>query len=152
MASYPLVRPIEASDAPAWLSMRCNLWPDGSSEEHAFEIAEFFAGRASRPAAVLIAVAAGGTPLGFIELAIRPYAEECYSGNVAYVEGWYVAPAVRRNRVGSALMASAEHWARSMGCTELASDTQLTNSQSVSAHLAAGFEEVAQIRCFRKAL
>ncbi|WP_132596009.1 GNAT family N-acetyltransferase, partial [Pseudomonas aeruginosa] len=54
--------------------------------------------------------------------------------------------------VGVALVKAAEHWARGRGCTEFASDTQLTNSASTSAHLAAGFTEVAQVRCFRKPL
>ncbi|MGE2778122.1 GNAT family N-acetyltransferase, partial [Escherichia coli] len=82
-------------------------------------------------------------------LSIRPYAEECYSGNVAFLEGWYVVPSARRQGVGVALVKAAEHWARGRGCTEFASDTQLTNSANTSAHLAAGFTEVAQVRCFR---
>ncbi|WP_143481321.1 GNAT family N-acetyltransferase, partial [Pseudomonas aeruginosa] len=105
-----------------------------------------------RPAAVLMAVAPDGEALGFAELSIRPYAAECYSSNVAFLEGWYVVPSARRQGVGVALVKAAEHWARGRGCTEFASDTQLTNSASTSAHLAAGFTEVAQVRCFRKPL
>ncbi|HHE5178065.1 TPA: aminoglycoside N-acetyltransferase AAC(6')-Il, partial [Escherichia coli] len=119
---------------------------------HQSEIAEFLSGKVARPAAVLIAVAPDGEALGFAELSIRPYAEECYSGNVAFLEGWYVVPSARRQGVGVALVKAAEHWARGRGCTEFASDTQLTNSASTSAHLAAGFTEVAQVRCFRKPL
>ncbi|EPL4030503.1 aminoglycoside N-acetyltransferase AAC(6')-Il [Enterobacter hormaechei] len=152
MDSSPLVRPVETTDSASWLSMRCELWPDGTCQEHQSEIAEFLSGKVARPAAVLIAVAPDGEALGFAELSIRPYAEECYSGNVAFLEGWYVVPSARRQGVGVALVKAAEHWARGRGCTEFASDTQLTNSASTLAHLAAGFTEVAQVRCFRKPL
>ncbi|NTY84907.1 aminoglycoside N-acetyltransferase AAC(6')-Il [Citrobacter werkmanii] len=152
MDTSPLIRRVEAGDASSWLSMRHALWPDGSLQEHESEITDFFSGKVSRPAEVLIAIAANGEALGFAELSIRPYAEECYSGNVAFLEGWYVVPSARRKGIGSSLVAAAEQWARGKGCTEFASDTQLTNSGSVSAHLAVGFAEVAQVRCFRKAL
>jgi hypothetical protein len=38
------------------------------------------------------------------------------------------------------------------GCTEFASDTEYDNRVSRDAHVALGFEEVVQLRCFRKAL
>ncbi len=79
MDSSPLVRPVETTDSASWLSMRCELWPDGTCQEHQSEIAEFLSGKVARPAAVLIAVAPDGEALGFAELSIRPYAEECYS-------------------------------------------------------------------------
>ena len=151
MDTTPLVRPVEAADAAAWLDMRCALWPDGSREEHDSEIDEFLAGNAPRLDAVFIA-ADHGQAVGFVEVAIRPYAEECYSGKVSYLEGWYVVPGARRKGIGLALVRSAEHWARLQGCSEMASDPYLTNAPSLSAHLAAGFTEVAQIRCFRKTL
>ena len=147
-----LVRHVEAEDAAAWLDMRCSLWPDGSRQEHGYEIAEFFAGNVIRPLAVFIAVKNDGHAVGFAELSIRPFAEECYSGNVAFLEGWYVVPDARREGVGLALVRAAEDWAHRRGCIEMASDTQLTNTASTSAHLSAGFAEVAQIRCFRKPL
>lgn len=45
-----------------------------------------------------------------------------------------------------------EEWARSQGCTELASDTEADNAASAAAHRALGFEEAAVVRCFRKSL
>ena len=40
----------------------------------------------------------------------------------------------------------------SQGCTEFASDALLDNKISEAAHLALGFEETEQIRCFKKNL
>ena len=71
---------------------------------------------------------------------------------VAYLEGWYVVPAARRQGVGAALVRAAEDWARSQGCTEFASDALIDNAVSAAAHRALGFQETVQIRCFRKLL
>lgn len=146
------VRSAQPSDFEAWLELRHALWPDGSEAEHAAEIREFFAGTSREPAAVLVAEHAAGNVVGLAELSIRPCAEGCHTTQVAYLEGWYVAPNVRRLGVGRALVAAAEQWARAQGCTEFASDTQPDNDTSTAAHLALGFTDVGQVRCFRKAL
>ena len=90
--------------------------------------------------------------MGFAELSIRNYAEECVTDRVAYLEGWYVDAEWRRRGVGKALIEAAESWARAQGCTEFGSDALLENETSAAAHLALGFEETVQIRCFRKQL
>ena len=145
------VRPVRPDDFAAWLRMRHALWPDESGD-HAREIEQFFAGRLREPLAVLFAVDDQDRPLGFAELNIRPYAEDCVTDRVAYLEGWYVEPAARRHGVGRALVAAAEDWGRAQGCTEFASDSLLDNDVSAAAHLALGFEETVQIRCFKKRL
>ena len=147
-----IVRNVTPSDASAWLRLRYALWPDGSEAEHAKEIAAFLEGQAREPLAVLIAEDGAREPLGFVELSIRPYAEGCRTDRVAYLEGWYVVPEARKRGVGRSLVVAAEAWARSQGCTEFASDAELANDLSASAHEAVGFVEVGQVRCFRKEL
>jgi aminoglycoside 6'-N-acetyltransferase I len=127
--------------------MRDALWP---AEDHAREIDRFFAAEVREPLEVLIAF--DERPIGFVELSIRPYAEGCETDRVAFVEGWYVDPDARGTGVGAALIRAAEEWARSQGCTEIASDTEADNVGSAAAHLALGFEETAVVRCFRKPL
>ena len=145
------VRQVRIDDAPAWVAMREVLWPDESGS-HALEVEQFFAGTLSMPLAVLIAEDDSGTPVGFAELSIRNYAEDCVTDRVAYLEGWYVVPEARRRGFGRALVAAAEDWARAQGCTEFASDALLDNDSSAAAHRALGFVETVQIRCFRKEL
>jgi aminoglycoside 6'-N-acetyltransferase I len=146
------VRPVVSSDARAWLRMRCALWPEGSEAEHRTEIEQFFAGKLRQPLATLLAVNHAGDAVGFAELSIRSYAEDCVTDHVAYLEGWYVEPEARRQGVGRALVRAAEAWARSQGCTEFASDALIDNDVSAAAHRALGFQETVQIRCFRKLL
>jgi len=141
------VRPVESGDRDAWLRMREALWP---STHHAAEIDRYFAGQIREPLEVLIAF--DEDVVGFVELSIRTYAEGCETDRVAFVEGWYVDAESRGSGVGAALIRAAEAWARSQGCAELASDTEVDNIASAAAHLAAGFEEAAVMRCFRKSL
>lgn len=144
------VRSATPADAAAWLIMRNALWPEYENPWHATEIEQYFAGKLRMPLEVLLAVDVAGAALGFAELSIRPYAEDCVTERVAYLEGWYVIPEGRRRGVGRALIAAAERWAVSQGCTEFASDALIDNEVSATAHRAVGFTETVQIRCFRK--
>jgi len=146
------VRAATPSDKQAWLRMRRALWPNDEGDSHTREIDEFFAGRLQMPLEVLLALDESGRAIGFAELSIRPYAEDCETDRVAYLEGWYVDPHARRQGVGRALVVAAENWAKRQGCTEFGSDALLDNHISAAAHRAVGFTETVQLRCFRKSL
>ena len=145
------IRPVEPTDAVDWARLRQALWPSDPGE-HAGEITAFFAGDRRNPAEAMLAFDDDGEAIGLAEISIRPYAEECYSGRVAFLEGWFVEEEHRRRDVGAALVAAVERWGRNQGCTELASDTGIDNLDSAASHRAVGFTEVGQIRCFRKPL
>jgi aminoglycoside 6'-N-acetyltransferase I len=49
-------------------------------------------------------------------------------------------------------MAHAERWAGALGYSELASDAEIDNTVSISAHRALGFDETDRIVCFLKKL
>lgn len=145
------VRPATAEDAASWLAMRLGLWPEGSAEEHAGEINHYFAGKTGgRPAEVLLAVDQDGKAVGFAELAIRPYVEGCVTERVAYLEGWYTDPNVRRQGGGTALVRAAESWGHDQRCSEFASDADPDNDVSLQAHRALGFTDAGLVRCFCK--
>jgi aminoglycoside 6'-N-acetyltransferase I len=146
------VRSAKPTDATAWLQLRLALWPEGPEAEHRDEIAQFFAGQAREPHAVLLAEDGAGRVFGLAELSIRPCAEGCRTNRVAYLEGWFVLPEARGRGAGRALVAAAEEWGRSRGCAEFASDAQPDNRVSTAAHLALGFTEAGLVRCFRKDL
>lgn len=145
------IRPVTPHDAAAWERMRRALWPD-ESDDHARDIAAYFAGSLLHVAQAIVACDDDGRAIGLAEMSIRPYAEGCYSGRVAFLEGWFVEPSHRRTGVGAALVRAVEAWGRVQGCTELGSDTQSYNVDSAAAHRALGFDEVETIVCFRKSL
>jgi len=146
-----VVRSVTAADRDRWVDLRGALWPDAARDELGVEADAFLAGSGFMLEAVLVACDASAV-VGFAELSLRPYAEGCTTTPVAYLEAWYVVPQRRGHGVGAALLAAAEAWARQRGCREFASDTAIDNGVSAAAHAALGFEEVEQIRCFRKRL
>jgi aminoglycoside 6'-N-acetyltransferase I len=87
--------------------------------------------------------------VGFVEMSVRNYAEDCETDRVGYCEGWYVKPQHRRTGVGRALMAAGVEWARARGCTEFASDALLENELSHAAHKALGFQETCRMVTFK---
>ena len=135
--------------------MRHSLWPDSSVAGHVLDAAPLLAAHASGPfpAVVLIAEAADGRVIGFIEVDLRSKADGCDTAHpVGYVEGWFVDATYRGRKVGKRLMAAAEEWARSEGCLEIASDTWVDNVDSQRAHEALGFEVVDRCVNYRKRL
>ena len=145
------VRLIGPGDLDAWSGMRRALWPDADPDELGREARAYFDG-APALAAVFVAEARSGEPVGMLEVSLRSVAEGCRSAPVPYVEGWYVAPEARRRGIGRALMAAAEDWARAHGFAEIASDAVIDNRVSERAHLALGFVEVERAIHFRKDL
>lgn len=128
--------------------MRQALWPDSQP----VEVDELLAADGRRMTRLLVHERGDGRLGGFVEVGTRRWAEGCRSSPVAYLEGLWVDPELRRTGVARALVASAEAWALQRGLTELASDTSLDNPGSEAFHLACGFEETARVIGFRKAL
>lgn len=151
-----VIRPVRMGDRGEWLRMRLALWPHHSEEEFAGEIDAFLAtpgGTSEVGAACLVAERPpGGGLCGFIELSVRGIAEGCAPGRIGYIEGWWVDADLRGHRIGGALVRAGEEWARAEGCLEMASDAELDNTASQSAHLALGYEVACRVVCFRKSL
>ena len=145
-----VIRPVTKADAAEWARLRSKLWP--SDDGHAGDIQRFFAGGMPTIAHVLLAIDDDGRAIGFAEMSVRPYAEGCYSGRVAFLEGWFVEPVARGRGFGAALVRGVEDWGRAQDCSELGSDTTIDNAASAAAHRALGFDEIERIICFRKAL
>ena len=146
------VRPARSRDVAALVRMRRALWPDGSAAEHRSELVRFFRGRSRQPLGILVAETGRGRLLGFAEVSIRPYAEDCRTDRVGFLEGWWVDPRERRRGVGRRLVEAAEGWARRRRCLEFASDALPENRVSLAAHRALGFSDAGTVVCFRKDL
>ena len=149
------VRTGEPGDLKSLGKMRHALWPDSSVEHHEGELAPILAGKPPgvMPLTYFVAEDASGEVVGFVEVGLRSTADGCdWTRAVGYIEGWYVAESHRRRGVGAQLVAAAENWAREQGCTEMASDTQVDNTQSLQAHLHLGYEIAERSILFRKSL
>jgi aminoglycoside 6'-N-acetyltransferase I len=149
------VRQAQISDQHDLAKMRELLWPDSSIEEHRKEVdAVLRTGRyGTLPMAILVSQDEDGALTGFLEVGLRSHADGCDTAQpVGFVEGWFVHEAFRRQGIGKALMQSAEEWARSHGCQEMASDTWIDDERSQRTHQALGFEVVDRCVHFRKTI
>lgn len=139
------IREYRPADRRAYQQLREKLWPDCSDADN-----DSWFARAD--AKTFVAERPDGSLCGFVEVGSRPYAEDCESSPVGYVEGWWVDADERRQGVGRALIQAAEDWARSRGYTEMASDALIDNDVSHASHRALGFQEVERLVMFRKSL
>lgn len=88
--------------------------------------------------------------IGFAQVQIRhDYVEGCKTNDVGYLEGIFLQPEYRSFGIGKMLVEKAIKWAKEKGCTEFASDCELSNEESVKFHEAVGFREVNRIVCFK---
>jgi len=144
------IRPAKREDAETWALLRLKLWPDADAGELSAETHAFLDGRRVPAIDAAFLAVENRSPAGFVEIALRPFADGCRSQPVPHVEGWYVEPFARGRGSGRALLAAAETWARARGFNEMASDSELDNEDSIAAHGACGFAETERLVKFRK--
>ena len=144
------VRPLREKDLNEWLRLRKCLWDATSETDHKREMVEIIDHPDSQ--FVLVAEHEAGKLIGFLEVSIRPFVEDCETDHVGYLEGWYVQPEVRGRGIGRELVRIAEQWAREKGCEEMASDAEIGSDLSIAAHQALGYSETSRLIHLRKEL
>jgi len=92
------VRPVRETDLKEWLRLRKTLWDATSDDDHHNEIVDIVGHPESQ--FVLVAEHEVGKLIGFLEVSIRPFVEDCATDHVGYLEGWYVEPDVRGRGIG----------------------------------------------------
>lgn len=123
------------------------LWPDNSWTDLR---AEFEVLMESEKDMIYLA-AAEDTFVGFIHMSIRnDYVEGSISSPVGYVEGIYVDHNFRNKGISKKLVEAGEQWSQALGCSQIASDTELDNYGSQEFHKKMGFIEVGRIVAFIK--
>ena len=138
-----------AEDLPIVAELACKLWPDNAVEDLCSEFLPLL----SKPDAAIFLAYNGETAIGFAQCQLRyDYVEGTESSPVGYLEGIFVAENHRKQGIAKELLSCCEHWARSKGCSEFASDCELDNVKSLQFHLSVGFEEANRVICFTKKL
>lgn len=132
-----------------YMRLRASLW-ELTEEDNRGEVEKILADEEDW--AVFLAWLPEKRSIGFLEAYLRDIAEGAVSSPVGYIEGWYVDEDYRCQGVGARLVTAAEEWARSRGCTEMASDAQIDNVGAIRAHHQLGYQETDRIVCFLKKL
>lgn len=89
------------------------------------------------------------TILGLVELSSRNIVDGCLSSPVAYLEGLYLKPAYQGKGNGREVIAMILEWCRDRGFSELATDTEITNTNAQNFYQAVGFQETYRVVEFR---
>ena len=144
------VRPVRESDLNEWFRLRKLLWDENDDGDHRSEMMDILEHPDSQ--LVLVADSGDGALIGFLEASIRPFVEDCQTDHVGYLEGWYVDSDHRQKGIGGELVRNAESWARQKGCTEMASDAEVGNERSLTAHTRLGYAVTSRLVHLRKEL
>ena len=141
-----IIREYKETDFNDWKRLRMELWPEATKAEHEEEMAVISSGEVfCYELGWSVFVAEENSKLvGFIESSLRESICECESSPIGYIEGWYVDKNNRKNGVGKLLTEEAEKWAKSKGCSNMASDVEFDNKASLEAHQSLGYKIVGK--------
>ena len=142
-----MIRRATLEDAAVVAELAVKMW----TEHTIAELAEDLRGLMSSPECAVFIMYSGDTPIGFAQCQLRhDYVEGTASSPVGYLEGIFVEGSHRRQGCARKLLAACEEWTKEQGCSEFASDCELTNAESLAFHLKMGFIEANRIICFTK--
>ena len=144
-----MVQKVTESSLSDLVRLAHSLWPRACSEELEEEFREFL----QDAQCALFLYLRNDKAIGFAQCQLRQdYVEGTETSPVGYLEGIYIEPEYRGQGYARELLQACECWAKEQGCTEFASDCELTNIQSLKFHLKLGFREANRIICFTKIL
>ena len=144
-----MIRQADMRDVDTLTDLTLELWPDHSRQEMKTELQR----QLSVERAVYFLAVEEEKTAGFAQCQLRhDYVEGTESSPVGYLEGIYIREDWRKKGLARQLLETCEQWAKAQGCSEFASDCELSNLQSLEFHLKAGFTEANRIICFTKKL
>jgi aminoglycoside 6'-N-acetyltransferase I len=139
-----------SSDFKALLAMAQKLWKDIAKGPLMDLLRQTADNRLYR---ILLAKSENGGSVGFAIFSIRTdYVEGAAQSPTGYLEGIYVEPEFRKHGVAKTLIKMGEHWLRENKCTQIGSDTWLSDTNSRNFHKKLGFWEEEELVHFLKNL
>lgn len=137
--------PMSRFDVAEAAALALLLWPNHSADE----LRDAFEALANAEDAAVFLAYSEERAVGFAQCGLRrDYVEGTSGSPVGYLEGIFVREECRGQGAASALLEECRAWSRRMGCSEFASDCELTNTASLQFHLRSGFSEANRIICF----
>lgn len=144
-----MIRKAQQVDLPTITALALQLWPGNTPEDLATELEPLL----QNPHSAIFLACSQNKPVGFAQCQLRhDYVEGTETSPVGYLEGIFVQESHRKQGYARRLLTACEGWARELGCSEFASDCELTNEESLCFHLNLGFSEANRIICFTKQL
>lgn len=144
-----MVRKANTKDISKLTNLALQLWPDNNYDELKREMEDIL----RHDGAVFFLFFDESEPVGFAQCQLRyDYVEGTESSPVGYLEGIFVSEKYGNKGVATQLIQRCEQWSKEKGCSEFASDCELSNVDSYAFHLKYGFQETNRIICFKKTI
>ena len=135
------------ADASTIANLAIQMWQDNTIEDLTTDFEELL----TKEECAIFIYKLNDKAIAFAQCQLRhDYVEGTDSSPVGYLEGIFVQEEYRKKGYAKELLTACEKWAKEKGCSEFASDCELSNVNSLKFHLAMGFDEVNRIICFRK--
>lgn len=138
----------ETIDFDELLNMSQKLWSDYDTDELTKLLKQTVQSKKNR---VLLAKTSDRRTIGFSIFSIRSdYVEGANKSPTGYLEGIFVEPDFRKMGIAKQFLCIGESWCKENACTQIGSDTWLTNKESREFHKKLGFWEEEEIVHFLK--
>ncbi|WP_235296540.1 aminoglycoside 6'-N-acetyltransferase [Portibacter marinus] len=150
MAKAYHILEIDASNYEALARLFVEFWPEETDFETEVEAVKSLI-KDERQYALL--VKKEEEFVGFLHVALRhEYVEGKVTPFVGYIEGIYLRNSSRGRGIGRSLIRKGEEWALANGCTQMGSDTEIENEDSIAFHKHLGYQEKGRFVAFMKDL
>ena len=138
----------QKTDFSSLLEMSLKLWSDFGKSE----LEELLKRNSeSKKTKIMLAKNLSNKDVGFSIFTIRTdYVEGAEKSPTGYLEGIFVEPESRKIGIAKKFIQLGEAWCKENGCTQLGSDTWLTDNESREFHKKVGFWEEEEIVHFLK--
>ena len=134
-----IYREIIKNDFSNWSILIQELWPM-NAKELKDEFNELFTTQTG------IGAFDNDNLVGVVHVAIRTdYVAGTSTSPVGYIEGIVVHKSMRKQGIASELLNQASLFAKSKGCTEMGSDIEIDNKESLGFHIKNGYIEKERV-------
>lgn len=138
----------EESDSEQLIQMCKKLWKKFGEEDLKKLLVQM--GQTSRQK-ILLAKTSNNKSVGFAIFSIRvDYVEGAEKTPTGYLEGIFVEPEYREMGIARAFVTQGEKWCIKNGCSQIGSDTWVTDKESRKFHKSVGFWEEDELVHFLK--
>ena len=141
------IQEFKKDDFDSLLAMSKKLWPDFEPDE----LNNLLSGSVTSGKEMIWIAKVNRQVAGFVIFSIRTdYVEGAAKSPTGYLEGIYVEESFRKMGIAKEFVQIGEAWCKTKGCTQVGSDTWLTNEESRAFHQKIGFWEEDELVHFLK--
>lgn len=138
-----LIRNLKVEDRIGWIGMRAKLWAEEPVDKLIHDTFVIIEGacfhNGQRKWKVFILENDEGKLCGFLEASAGVNKENGTASVTASLEGLFIESSFRKKGWGRKLVEKMEEWAKSEGCTEIVSETNIYRKAGIESYRSMGY-------------